>query len=223
MRKSGGIRDFFYVGILGYGGVVAPALGGALANQALVPVSALANHPLRIEQRTRMVADGAGGEREQKIKFPIWFQARPTGRTLMCQALTIAKQSLDVFLAKFPNCYPPLVINITDGNSTDGDPLPAARVLTGLASTDGNILLFNAHISDLQADPVEFPAAEDGLPDNFAKRLFRMSSKLPPLLLAAAHADGFPALDGARGFVFNADLVSVTRFLDIGTPTHEVR
>jgi hypothetical protein len=215
--KSEGIRDYFYVGLIGYGGRVAPALGGALAGQSLVPVSAIANNPLRVEQRTRKVDDGAGGLIEQSFKFPVWFEARPTGRTPMCQALGLAKQYLDVFLGKFPGCYPPLVVNVTDGMSTDGDPLPHAQALQALASKDGKVLVFNAHVSANQSHPIEFPAVDDGLPDNFAKLLFRMSSPLPPKLLEAARGDGFRVATGSRGFVFNADLVSVIRFLDIGT------
>ena len=79
------------------------------------------------------------------------------------------------------------------------------------------MLLFNAHISDSVALPIEFPDSEDGLPDKFAKLLFRMSSPLPPRLLEAAKAEGFGVPAAQRGFVFNADLVSVIRFLDIGT------
>jgi hypothetical protein len=215
--KSEGIRDYFYVGIIGYGGVAASALGGPLAGQTLVPVSAISNSPLRVEQRTRKVDDGAGGLIEQKFKFPVWFEPKAAGRTPMCQALTLARQYLEVFLGRFPACYPPLIVNITDGMSTDGDPAPLARALQALATEDGNLLLFNAHVSATQASPIEFPAAEDGLPDNFAKLLFRMSSPLPPRLLESARAEGFPGGPGTRGFVFNANLVSVIRFLDIGT------
>jgi hypothetical protein len=221
--KSEGIRDYFYVGAVVYGGRVASALGGALAGQHLVPVSALANNPLRVEQRTRRVDDGAGGLLEQKFKFPVWFEAKPNGRTPMCEALTVAKQFLEVFLGRFPGCYPPLVVNITDGMSTDGNPLAAANALCELKSTDGKVLLFNAHISNSPANPVEFPDDEAGLPDNFAKLLFRMSSLLPTRLMDAAQGDGFSVGDGARGFVFNADLVSIIRFLDIGTRVSGVR
>jgi hypothetical protein len=215
--KSEGIRDYFHVGAISYGGQVASAFGGALAGQHLVPVSALANNPLRVESRTRKIDDGAGGILEQKFKFPVWFEARPGGRTPMCQALDTAKQFLKVFLQLYPSCYPPLVVNITDGMSTDGDPRPAATSLCELVSTDGNVLLFNAHISNSIALPIEFPSSEDGLPDNFAKLLFRMSSPLPSKLLESAKSDGFGGHPGTRGFVFNADLVSVIRFLDIGT------
>ena len=221
--KSEGIRDYFYVGAIVYGGQVASAFGGALAGQHLVPVSLLANSPLRVEQRTRKVDDGAGGILEQKFKFPVWFEAKPGGRTPMCQALTTAKQFLDVFLQRFPDCYPPLVVNITDGMSTDGDPRDTAKILCEMTSSDGNVLLFNAHISNSLANPIEFPVAEEGLPDNFAKLLFRMSSPLPPRLQEAARSEGVAGQGEARGFVFNADLVSIIRFLDIGTRVSGVR
>jgi hypothetical protein len=222
--KSEGIRDYFYVGLIGYGGRVVSAYGGGLEGQTLVPISAVANSPLRVEQRTRRVDDGAGGLIEQKFKFPMWFEPRASGKTPMCAAFATAKQYLDMFLAKYPACYPPMVINITDGMSTDGDPTTIARTLQGLKTADGNVLLFNVHISATQATPTEFPASENGLPDNFAKLLFRISSPLPPKLREAAVSSGYAAADGARGFVFNADLVSVIRFLDIGTRvSHGVR
>jgi hypothetical protein len=215
--KADGIRDFFHVGIVSYGGRVTSAFGGALGGQSLVPVSQVANNPLRVEVRTRKVDDGAGGLAEQHFKFPVWFEARPTGRTPMCEALRLAKEYLQGFLGRQPNCYPPLVLNITDGKPTDGDPRDPAKELRGLASKDGNVLLFNAHLSDKQNRPIEFPHDEAGLPDDFAKLLFRMSSPLPPKLLDAAKADGFAVGAESRGFVFNADLVAVIRFLDIGT------
>jgi hypothetical protein len=215
--KADGIRDFFHVGIFSYGGRVASAFAGPLAGQGLVPVSKVANNPLRIEVRSRKVDDGAGGLADQQFKFPVWFEAQPTGRTPMCEALRKAKEYLEIYLTTHPNCYPPLVLNITDGQPTDGDPREPAKALRDLASTDGNVLLFNAHLSDKQNRPLEFPQEEAGLPDDFAKLLFRMSSVLPAKLVDAAKADGFAVGPQSRGFVFNADLVAVIRFLDIGT------
>jgi hypothetical protein len=215
--KADGIRDFFHVGMISYGGRVLSAFGGALAGSTLVPISQITDNPLRVEVRTRKVDDGAGGLLEQQFKFPVWFEARPTGRTPMCGALAKAKEYLRAFLGTHPGCYPPLVINITDGQPTDGDPQLAAKELRALGSQDGNVLLFNAHLSDKHSRPIEFPADEAGLPDDFAKLLFRMSSELPPKFLEAARADGFATGPHSRGFVFNADLVAVIRFLDIGT------
>lgn len=215
--KADGVRDFFHVGMLSYGGRVASAFGGALAGKALVPISQLANNPLRVEVRARKVDDGRGGVAEEQFKFPVWFEARPTGHTLMCEALRKAKAYLQTFLADHPNCYPPLVVNITDGQPSDGDPADPAADLRAMGSSDGHVLLFNAHLSDKQRQPVEFPESESGLPDEYARRLFRMSSPLPPKLIEAARAGGTAVGSQARGFVFNADLVAVIRFLDVGT------
>ncbi len=215
--KGDGIRDYFHVGVIGYGGRVVWALGGALAGQKLLPVSVLANNPLRVEQRTRKVEDGAGGLVEQKFKFPIWFDVLAGGKTPMCAALKEATQAIEEFIQKFPDCFPPLVVNISDGKATDGDPLPNAATLRNLGSTDGKALLFNAHLSSTTAKPIEFPSQESQLADNNARLLFRMSSVLPPKLRDAAQKEGYAVTESTRGFVFNADLVAVLRFLDIGT------
>src|SRR5262249_59678871 len=100
----------------------------------------------------------------------------------------------------------------------------AGSELRMLSSKDGGVLLFNAHLSSRSDRPIEFPDKEDGLPDDFARLLFRMSSRLPGKIQAAAKSEGFPVSDSTRGFVFNADLVSVIRFLDIGTKAaHSLR
>jgi hypothetical protein len=215
--KGDGIRDYFHVGVIGYGGRVTWALGGKLAGLKLVPISLLANSPLKVEERTRKVDDGAGGLVEQKFKFPIWFEPVAGGRTPMCQAITDATAIIEEFVGKYPTCFPPLVINISDGKPTDGHPEVPAAKLRGLTTADGNVLFFNAHLSSTPARPIEFPSRESELPDPYAVVLFKMSSVLPPKLRDAAQSEGFRVDDNSRGFVFNADLVSVIRFLDIGT------
>ncbi len=215
--KSDGIRDYFHVGVIGYGQGVHSALGGALAGRHLVPVSEFANNPLRVEQRKRKIDDGAGGVLEQSFKFPVWFEPVADGQTPMFQALTLAGQVLQQFINHSPECYPPLVVNITDGAASDADPRPAAAALRALATADGEVLLFNAHLSSAESTPVVFPSSAKGLSDPYARHLFNMSSPLPPQMLEAARADGFGVAAGARGFAFNADLVSVIRFLYIGT------
>ena len=94
----------------------------------------------------------------------------------------------------------------------------AAVALKAIKSTDGNVLMFNAHLSSSPAPPVCFPSDENVLADKYAKLLFRMSSILPPKLMGAARDEGFSIVGPAgRRLVFNADLVAVIRFLDIGT------
>jgi hypothetical protein len=132
-------------------------------------------------------------------------------------AFVLAKQIIADFLAKYPGCFPPLVINLTDGQPTDENPLAAAGDLKSLKSSDGNVLVFNAHLSSSPSAPIAFPSEEAGLPDVFSKLLFRMSSILPPKLMNCAQEEGYSLNGPARGFMFNADMVSVIRFLEIGT------
>jgi hypothetical protein len=221
--KSEGVRDYYHVGVLGYGSKVGPAFGGALAGRELVPISEIADNPARVDERTKKVDDGAGGLVDQTVKFPIWFDAVARGGTPMCDALTRSHAILSTWLADHAGSFPPIVINITDGESTDGDPTEKARELEQLASDDGNVLLFNVHLSSQRATPVEFPDGEDALPDDYAKLLFRISSPMPSYMRSSAQQEGYSVSDGTRGFVFNADMVAVIRFLDIGTRPSNLR
>lgn len=221
--KEEGIRDYFHVGVIGYGARVGPALGGQLAGRELVPISDIGNLPARIEERKKKVEDGAGGLVEQTIRFPIWFDPVYHGATPMCQALTLAHDILARWLPQHPDSFPPIVINITDGEATDGDPSTAADALRSLGTSDGSVLLFNVHLSSKGAKPIEFPASADQLPDQHARLMFELSSLLTPYMRTVAQQEGYSVAEGSRGFVFNADMISVIKFLDIGTRPSNLR
>jgi hypothetical protein len=222
--KEEGVRDYFYVGVIGYGANVGPAFGGALAGKELAPISEIANSPARIEERNKKVDDGAGGLIDQKIKFPIWFEPTSSGGTPMCQAINSAKGILQRWLGQHPNCFPPAVIHITDGESTDGDPSQAMSELKALSSNDGNILLFNLHISsNPNAQSTAFPDSSGSLPDQYSRLLFDGASALTPFMRNVASEHGFSLADGAKCFVLNADLVLVIQALDIGTRPSNLR
>lgn len=221
--KSEGVRDYYHAGVLGYGSSVGPAFAGSLAGKELTSISEIAENPARVEERTKKVDDGAGGVIDQTVKFPIWFDAVARGGTPMCEALRRAQSILSTWVTEHPDCFPPIVINISDGESTDGDPTPVAEAVRHVASSDGETLLFNVHLSSHSASPIEFPDSEAGLPDKYAELLFRTSSILPSYMQNVAHQEGYSVSDGSRGFVFNADMVSVIRFLDIGTRPSNLR
>jgi hypothetical protein len=222
--KGEEVRDYYYLSVIGYGygGGVAPRLGGALSGREIVSVSELANSPLRVEDRKRKVQDGAGGLVDEKVRFPVWFDPVADKGTPMCEALRLASKLLQPWVAEHSSCFPPIVINITDGEATDGDPSGPANEVRAIASSDGNVLLFNVHLSSQRAPPVVFPDS-DALPDQFARSLFHISSTLPPHIIAAAKQEGIAVSDGSRGFVFNAGMVELINFLDIGTRPTSLR
>ena len=221
--KAEGVRDYFHVGVLGYGLKVGPAFGGELDGLDLVPISAIGDQPLNVETRTQKVPDGAGGLVDQEIKFPIWFEPIAKGPTPMKQALKKAESILMDWLDMHPDCFPPVVINISDGEPTDGDPSEVAENIMEMGSSDGNILLFNLHLSSSTAPPVEFPDSKDYLPDEFASLLYDMSSVLPDKIRTEAESEGFTVSPESRGFIFNSDMVKVIQFIDIGTRATNLR
>lgn len=211
-------RDYFHIGVIKYGSKIGPAFGGILSDKELIPISEIAGNPLRVEERTRKVPDDAGGLVEQTIKFPVWFDPIADGGTPMCEALKRAKRITENWLIQHPNCYPPTIMNITDGEPTDGDPRIHAEELKQLTSSDGNILLLNLHISSRSSTTtIMFPTNSEELPDEYSKLMFEMSSIMPESMKNAATQQGFKVSDESRGFVFNADPVSIIHFLDIGT------
>src|SRR4051794_14881216 len=89
--KADGVRDYFQCGVIGYGAAVKPVLAGSTPDQPLLPISVIANAPLRVEQRKRMVDDGSGGLVEQSFRFPVWFEPTAAGKTPMNAAIEMAK------------------------------------------------------------------------------------------------------------------------------------
>lgn len=218
-----GVRPYYEIGVIGYGSSVNFAFSGPLAQRKLVPISEVADNPARADERKRKVPDGAGGLVEETFKLPIWFEPIAQGGTPMGEALRLTQTVLEEWCHNHPAAYPPIVINLTDGEATDGNPSALADALKQLATNDGNVLVFNCHISSQQATPILFPDSEPGLPNDHARLLFRMSSVLPDAISKAAKSEGFQISAQSRGFAFNADLVDVIRFLDIGTRLDNLR
>jgi hypothetical protein len=223
-------RNYFEIGLIGYTtdsngvAVVRPLFQGALEGRDLVTISDLYDNPVEIEKRQKkeFVDDGAGGLTEvmREISFPVWY--RPPGAdqmfgTPMCTALGYCSQVARQWMDAHPGSFPPMVINLTDGEPTDGDPEPFAEEIKSLATSDGNLLLFNCHLSGRDAQPVFLPATEALLADEYGQALFRMSSALPDKLRHMAEVKGISAPIGCKAMAFNADAVSLLKLLNVGT------
>lgn len=223
--KEEGVRDYFHVGVVGYGDRVQSLLqmeGGG----ELIPIARLAERPLRMDERMKEMPDPSGkpGTVSQRVKVPIWFDPHAKNGTPMCHALDLAAQIVRKWIDLHPRDFPPIVINVTDGEATDGDPLVYARQLKSFATDDGETLLFNVHLSSSEEPPLELPDSAAELPDEeYALQLFQMSSVLPFSMRAAAERDGYRVSLETRGFVFNADPGALIRFLEIGTRPSTLR
>ena len=160
----------------------------------------------------------------QQVKFPVWLEPVAGGKTPMCEAFRQATRIVEGWLSEHPRSFPPVVLNITDGQSTDGDPSSLASSLTSLGSEDGEALVFNMHVSSVGgALEAKFPDSTDGLADDYAVLLFGMSSTLPSQMRESAGELGVPTSVASRGFIYEADPLAVVQFLEIGTRAGELR
>lgn len=215
--KGQEIYNYYDVSVIGYSSDVVNALSGSLRSLDIQPISTIAESPIRLESIAQRVPDGAGGVVEMQADFPVWVEDVAQGATSMCSALERAEEILGNWLGDHPDSFPPAVLNVTDGEATDGMPDEYARRLTDLRTTDGNVLLYNCHLSSSKAKPELYPSSAEGLADDFAKALFEMSSVLPDSHLKTAQTLGIDVWAGCRGFVFNADVIDLINFIEIGT------
>ncbi len=227
IKASGtsGVKDWMHVGVIGYrtdpqgNPIIESGWQGGLAGQELVPISAINDNPVRIEEKMQQMYDEETGEMtEFPVQVPVWIDPVYEGGTPMCSALYKCYQMLEAWVGERQNCFPPILIHISDGESQEGDPIPYAEpIMQNLATEDGNVLIFNCHLSMTAADPFVFPHSDEVLPEELARVLFRMSSVLPDQIRDRAIQEGFEVQPNARGMVFNADMISLLQFLDMGT------
>ncbi len=216
------VRDYFHIGAMGYrtdsngNSLVQSLLPDTTTRQPFLSISRVVDLA-RIEERTVRESDGAGGLVEVTRRVPVWVQPAAEYGTPMCEALDLASAALEEWVGEHPASFPPIVINVSDGMATDGNPMPFAERIMALTTADGNALVFNVHLAEAAALPVQFPASGRNLPDEFAEILFRMSSVLPASCRSIAASLGFELADDSRGFTFNANLEALVQFLEIGT------
>ncbi|MBV8455413.1 MAG: VWA domain-containing protein [Acetobacteraceae bacterium] len=225
LRRNEGVRNYFEIGVIGYGGsTVGPGFGGALASQVMHPLPDVDANPLRVEDGKKKVDDGAGGIVEQSVKFPVWFEPKNDGGTPMCDALRLAAEVLAGWCDAHAASYPPTLIHVTDGQSTDGDPSAIADAIRQISTRDGECLLFNLHVDTGEGQGFAFPSSETGLPDAFSKMLFRRSSLFPPHLIAVARSLGYSqAGSESRFFAYKQGVEGIADFFNIGTQASNLR
>ena len=141
------------------------------------------------------------------------------GQTPMCQVLRVAYQVTADFVSQHPDCFPPIVFNITDGAANDGDPSPGAASLRGIASSDGNVLLFNLHISKRAVPRFSTRPAKSACPTTTCAAVVQHDEPTDSGDDRSGQNQGGAICrrGGRRGFAFNADMASVTTLLDIAT------
>lgn len=224
--KTDDVRHYYDIAAIGYGTEAYSAWNGELEGRDFVSPQELKEHPFKTitvieEKRTRK---GPVKKEVQKVQ---WLEARNDGSwTHVHEAFGRAKQLLEQWMKehKDKDCYPPTVINITDGvfnGATKEQVIQLSNELKSMFTNDGNVLLFNIHISPTDKSSVVFPIEKNEVKNEYGKTLYEMSSLLPQRYNQSI-ADVRNDTSDARhvAMAVNADMSTLIQLMDIGTPTN---
>lgn len=225
--KGSEVRRYFDIAVIGYGDEAQSAWQGKLAGRDFVTPEELRQSPYktitaREEKRTRR------GVEIKEVLRTQWLEAKHQGNyTRLDKAVRYAQGLLEQWCADHSGkvCYPPTVINITDGEYnavSHEEMLQIAGELKSIETLDGNTLFFNIHISPTTLQTTSFPEEQTGI-EPLAQRLYALSSLLPERynqsisLLMGTDAS---STKRKRGLVVNADMATLIKTIEIGTPTN---
>lgn len=222
-RRTDGYRHFFDVSVLGYGLGPTGRDVEPLLDADRVAVPDLYDRWRRIEDEERIQIAPDGTQHRVRLRQPIWVEPTSAvrGHTVMARAFARARELAEAWVAENQSSIPPVVLNVTDGDWTDGDPTVEVRRIQELTTTLGPALVLMCQLAGTAAGPesLMFPAE---LPQGASRRtqeMFELSSILPESMTAEARARKYTIAPGARGFALNSPLDRLVDFLQIGTKT----
>lgn len=225
--KTTEVRHYYDIAIIGYGHEAYSGWNGTLAGRDFVSPEELKNNPfkkiiVKEEKRTRK------GTMIKEIEKVQWLDARCDGHwTHVHQAFDKAKILLERWMQEHheKDCYPPTIINITDGqfnHTTREQIVQQANELKAMFTNDGNVLLWNIHITPNNQEQVLLPIGKEELKgDKYSELLYDMSSLLPTRYnqsISDIRGDSVGARHVAMGT--NTDMSTLIQLMDIGTPTN---
>ena len=223
--RDDGVRRYYDVAVLGYNGIRIESLLGDSAT--LIPIDKIA--AMNVETReVKYVYDNEGEEVEGTFRYKSWVESYAVGLTPMNELLDYTTLLLEQWcsLPQHANSFPPMVINITDGESTDGFDrklLESAMRLREVSTSDGEVLLVNIHIcNEAKSNSVIFPTRDEVPSDVYARMMVDMSSVLPPCftkkVLGIRKLKQKPE-EPFLAMAYNILPISLFNIIDIGTRT----
>ncbi|MDP1813710.1 MAG: hypothetical protein Q8K92_04615 [Leadbetterella sp.] len=224
---------YFDICVIGYGQNDEDAQilwQGNLSDKIFVSPADLKDNPtgnqgeIEVERRTFK------GVSTVKIPISYWFSPVAATLTPMGAAIDLGTKLLTDWVSEHQNSFPPIVINITDGEQTDCENDELIQKAFNLKQTKtlyGNTLLFNIHITSDERDSVLFPSSLNDLPkEQQCETLYNMSSNLPEIFNRRI-AQEIKKVDLVAhtqyvALGYQTSISHFIKFLDIGTKTVKI-
>lgn len=227
--RTNEVRHYYDIAVIGYGDNANYGWKGTLAGRDFVSPEELKNNPfkkitVKEEKRTRK------GVELKEVEKVQWVEPVAAGTyTRAHKAFAMVKDLLDKWMKEHheKDCYPPTIINITDG-AFNGIANPReintqlANELKAMFTNDGNVLLWNIHITPDNHEQILLPISKTELKDDkYSEWLYDMSSLLPsrynqPIGDLRGDAENTRHVAMAT----NTGLSTLIQLMDIGTPTN---
>ena len=223
------IRPFVDLAIIGYGASIRSATPKIPMDQLPFSVAELQTTFIKKNE-----ADDGGAGYHAPLRYE-WIEEISDGATSMLAALEKAKDITEKWITNHRDSFPPMILNITDGMATDDlvlldrfqhgtlgdmstlDLVTTVKEIQKLATTDGNVLVCNAHVSPDEMSQITYPTNTQNIENPLAELIFEMSSVIPDTLVNAGVEMGLPVKTGSRLFLYNAEVTSLLNFLRFGT------
>ena len=221
-RRTDSLRNYYDVAVVGYSNDrVEMLLGG----DGMVSVSELE----KLKPRQRILSDEQQLSEQSSTIFQHslneWFAPHAEGNTPMYEALLKVRDLAAEWCAKSENrqSFPPVVINITDGEASDCDDNELRDICTQIkriATDDGNVLLINIHISTDSTLPATiFPLPDELVGAGRYLRLLAECSSVMPLAFDSAICEmkGRGATPPFFAVGYNASIIELLSIVNIGS------
>lgn len=207
------VKNRFFLTIIGYGGEPTPTV-----------------NTLKEEWAKNLIPELQAIKANGGTLIPV--EAR--GWTPMAEAFDLAKECLEGWLescqekvddGSYLGIPAPIVINVTDGEPYDGSlttakdrAAVAAKELMSLTGSEGNVILFNLHISD-EGSEIVFPndkSVLNGCPEG--EFLYDISSDMTDEMANSAAEQGIEGVcAGSKCMAANIKGDTITRLIDFGS------
>lgn len=221
-RRTDGVRNYYDVAVVGYSGDEARML---LDEEGFIAIDRLARRqpPCETLYSEETLPDGTVLLAGHSVRQ--WLLPKAAGKTPMYEALLRVRDLLGEWCANDSNrdSFPPVVINITDGEASDCTDDELRRVcaqIRRLGTDDGNVLLFNIHVSTDSTSPaMVFPMPDELARANPYARLLAECSSIMPEAFDEAVRDfkGAGAVPPFYGMGYNTSIIELLSIINIGS------
>lgn len=187
-RRQDGVRDYYDIAVVGYSGEgVTSVLGDK--DGAFVSIEDLAARDVDVQMHESQRLTPSGDLISHSVATPMWVLPRAMGETPMYEGLNYTFDAVKDWISRRENIdsFPPIIFNITDGESSDCSPegmINISHKIGSLSTTDGNAFMINVHIASSSAQQsMLLPTLDEvnACTNKYAKDLGLASSIMPPI------------------------------------------